>query len=88
MKSYLLYSCQQLPMTEYLKKEIPGYDDTFVAKTDKCKKIVNWMHPYLLGAKNMKSVQLYELCNSTILPLLINAPFKIPIKNFNERFQL
>ena len=69
MKSYLLFSCQQLPMTEYLKKEIPGYDGTLVAKTDMCKKVVNWMHAYLLGAKNMKSVQFYELCNSTILPL-------------------
>ena len=27
------------------------------------------MHAYLLGAKNMKSVQFYELCNSMILPL-------------------
>ena len=69
MKSYLLFSCQQLPMTEYLKKEIPGYDGTLVAKTDMCKKVINWMHAYLLGAKNMKSVQFYELCNSMILSL-------------------
>ena len=33
------------------------------------KEMLKCILAYLFGAKNMKSVQFYELCNSTILPL-------------------
>lgn len=51
---------------------IPRFDDKVFVLTKRCKKILNCIQAYLLGAKNMKSVQFCDLCSSVILPLYQN----------------